>query len=81
MKIFSVVICTVILSGCKQEPSWANAPELYVCSEEQMQRVEKETAFAIALDSGKDSKNFDKYWYGAAIMRNCTLKGDDNEQS
>lgn len=73
MKIFYLIALVLCIAGCGlddyQQPDWKLAPTEYTCTDEQYRRVERDTNFCNAT-----TDYFGAYCYGAAIIRNCTVK-------
>lgn len=75
MKLLILVIA--LLAGCDKinhdlNPpldDWQVAPTQYVCTTEQMAKVETESKWCNANTSYRDT-----YCYGTAFIRNCTLR-------
>lgn len=68
MKFWFVLVIIVLLFGC-DKVGWEGVPARYVCTEQQMARVEKETVFCT-----QNTSFFKSYCYTSAIERNCTPK-------
>jgi hypothetical protein len=61
----------VLLVGCEKS-DYQLAIEQYQCTDTQMQKASSETLFC-----KKETEYSAELCYGAAIMRNCELKGTD----
>lgn len=64
MTVLGFVIVYSIISTPSQD--WKKAPTEYNCTEEQMDKVQKETIFC-----NEKTGYVKTYCYGTAIMRNC----------
>lgn len=54
---------------------WETALMEYVCTDQQMRRVEAESTFC-----RQHTKFFSTYCYGSAFIRNCDKRGPDEER-
>lgn len=56
----------LFLQGCDISAAWDRAPSTHECTEQEMARVEKESAWCIA-----NTESYPRYCYGTAILRVC----------
>ena len=68
MKALMTITAIAALAGCSDvgRANWHLAPTQRVCTEQEMERVEHESAWC-----NKNTGYASTYCYGSAILRNC----------
>ena len=77
MKLLFLLVAIAVLAGCDNAgiADWQLAPKQRSCTEQEMERVERETTWC-----NENTGYISSYCYGAAILRNCPVVAEIKER-